>query len=171
MIRTLVGLGLVAGVVFLASAGATRADDSYFRDNVAPVLEQRCVHCHSGATPKGRLSLATQAAVLKGGESGPAVVPGKPEESVLLEMISGDRPQMPQKDKPLAKLDVERIRTWIERGAHWPENLTLRDRRFEGQRWWAFEPLKRSAVPSVSDAQWPRNPIDRFILAALAQHG
>jgi Protein of unknown function (DUF1553)/Protein of unknown function (DUF1549)/Planctomycete cytochrome C len=171
VIRKLVGLGLVACVVFLASTGATRADDSYFRDSVAPVLEQRCIHCHGGAAPKGKLSLATAAAVLKGGESGPAVVPGKPDESVLLEMISGDRPQMPQKDKPLAKQEVERIRTWIERGAHWPENLTLKDRRFEGQRWWAFEPLERPAVPSVSDAQWPRNPIDRFVLAGLAHHG
>jgi hypothetical protein len=155
----------------MAANRATGADDSLFRDTVARVLENRCIHCHSGATPKGRLSLATAAAMLQGGDSGPAVVPGKPDESTLIEMISGERPQMPQKDRPLAKREIDGLRRWIEQGAHWPADLTLKDRRFDGQRWWAFEPLKRPDVPAVSDGKWARNSIDQFIFAALAQKG
>jgi hypothetical protein len=151
----------------LAADGATRGDDPLFREEVARVLETRCIHCHGGTSPKGNLSLTTAAAAFEGGDSGPAVVPGKPGESVLFAMISGDRPQMPQKDRPLEKRDIDRIRTWIERGAHWPAELTLRDRRFEAEPWWAFEPLKRPAVPAVGDGAWARNPIDRFIVAAL----
>ena len=73
-------------------------------------------------------------------------MPGKPDESLLLDMISGDTPEMPQKEKPLSKEEVAGIRSWIETGAHWPDGLTLNDRRFDGQRWWAFEPLGRPQV-------------------------
>ena len=168
MIRALGVLGLATCTLLLAADGAAAADDSLFRDQVARVLETRCIHCHSGATPKGNLSLATAAALFKGGTSGPAVVPGRPEESVLIEMISGDRPEMPQKDKPLSTTEIEGIRAWIQRGAPWPADLTLRDRRFDGQRCWALETLTRPAVPAVGDTSWARSPVDRFILAALA---
>ena len=73
--------------------------------------------------PKGGLSLATGAGLIRGGKNGPAVVPGKPEESLLLDMVSGDAPVMPQKDKPLSKEQVESLRLWIEQGAQWPEGL------------------------------------------------
>ena len=89
-------------LTWLASGGratAAAADDPLFRDKVAPILERRCVHCHGDATPKGNLSLSTAAAALKGGDSGPAVVPGKPDESLLLDMIAGDPPEMPQKEQ------------------------------------------------------------------------
>ena len=119
--------------------------------------------------PKGNLSLSTAAAVLRGGDSGPAVVPGKPEESVLLDMIEGDPPEMPRKDTPLSKQDVAAIRDWIGRGAAWPDGLELVDRRFKGQRWWAFEPLTRPPVPAVPRSIWARTPIDAFVLAKLAQ--
>src|SRR5262245_11330080 len=73
-----------------ASFAAWAGDDRLFLGHVAPVLEQRCVRCHGESSPKAKLSLATLRGMLQGGEGGPAVEPGKPDESLLIEMISGD---------------------------------------------------------------------------------
>ena len=97
-------------------------------------------------------------------------MPGKPDESLLLEKISGDKPAMPQKDKPLSREELAGIRNWIETGAVWPAGLKLVDRRLEGQSWWAFEPLERPKPPE-SRSTWVRTPIDAFILANLEKHG
>jgi mono/diheme cytochrome c family protein len=146
------------------------ADDQFFRQRIAPILERRCLQCHGDSTRKGNLSLATASAAFKGGDGGPAIVPGKPGESLLLEMISGEKPAMPRKDKPLSREEVAAVREWIESGAAWPAGLTLADRRLEGQRWWAFEPLE-SPKPPRSRSTWVRTPIDAFILAELEKHG
>ena len=163
--------GFVTWLGLAAARTVAGADDPTFRDKVAPILELRCLHCHGDATHKGNLSLGTAAAAFKGGDSGPAVVPGKPDESVLLDMIGGDSPEMPQKEKPLSKQEVASIRSWIVHGAAWPAGLALKDRRFEGQQWWAFAPLDHPKVPAVPGSSWARNPIDSFILATLARHG
>ncbi len=159
-----VGLGIVLGLM----ADAVAAEpDRLFRDQVAPIFEKRCVHCHGATSAKGGLSLTTAAALRRGGKNGPVVEPGKPEESPLLDMVSGDPPEMPQKDKPLSKDQVEGLRRWIEQGARWPEDLALRDRRFDGEAWWAFRPLTRPTLPAVRDRRWVRTPIDGFILGQL----
>jgi hypothetical protein len=167
--NAIVSLGCITALALAAGRSAAGADETFFREKVAPILERRCVHCHGGPTPKGDLSLRTAAAARKGGATGPAVVPGKPEESVLLDMIAGDPPEMPQKDKPLSEKEVALIRSWIERGATWPAELTLNDRRFEDQTWWAFESLHRPELPQVNAPRWVRTPIDAFILATLEQ--
>jgi Protein of unknown function (DUF1553)/Protein of unknown function (DUF1549)/Planctomycete cytochrome C len=169
--KTIVRVSFITCLGLVGLRGAVRADDLFFRDKVAPILERRCLHCHGAVTQKGKLSLKTAAAALKGGDSGPAIVPGKPEQSILLDMIGGDPPEMPQQEPPLSKQQVAAIRTWIERGADWPAGLALTDRRFEGQRWWAFEPLKRPPDPAVSGSSWVRTPIDSFILSSLKRQG
>jgi hypothetical protein len=165
--RIIIGLGLTFGPLV---AGAAESD-RLFREQVAPILERRCLHCHGSDSPKGGLSLATGRGLLGGGESGPAVVPGKPEESLLIDMVTGDAPEMPQKDKPLEKEQVESLRRWIEQGAHWPEGPALLDRRFDGGTWWAFRPLARPPVPAVHNPTWVRTPIDAFILSRLDAEG
>src|SRR5512138_923854 len=95
-----VGLGLCLALLGQNGKGQD------FRDHVAPVLEKRCVHCHGGVSSKGNLSLTTAQGVFKGGDGGSAVVAGKPEESPLLEMISGDPPEMPKKGAPLSRQEV-----------------------------------------------------------------
>jgi mono/diheme cytochrome c family protein len=142
-------------------------DADSFRAQIAPLFEKYCLHCHGGEKPKGGLSLATGKLVLTGGDSGPAVVPGKPDQSLLLKMISGAKPKMPQKAKPLTTEEVASVRQWIASGAAWPDNLVLKDRRFEGQSWWSFQPLRRPPVPAVRNPQWVKTPIDAFILATL----
>src|SRR5262245_50132011 len=96
-------------MLLIANLAARAGDDGLFRERVAPVLERRCVHCHGESSPKGRLSLTTLQDVLRGGESGPAIELGKPDDSLLVEMISGTAPEMPQKDKPLSGQEVEAI--------------------------------------------------------------
>src|SRR5918995_4064235 len=146
-------------------------DDRLFRERVTPILERRCVSCHGDASPKGKLALTTAGAVRAGGDSGPALVPGDSEESLLLEMVSGDPPEMPQKGEPLSAEEVAALRSWIERGAPWPDGVTLVDRKFEGETWWAFRPLVRPRVPEVKTEGWARTPVDAFILQGLERKG
>ncbi len=169
--KATLGTALIALLGSAISARSSAADDRLFRERVAPVLETRCVRCHGDNAPKGDLNLTTLADLLRGGKSGPAVVVGKPEESVLVDKITGDRPEMPLKEKPLSVQEVAAIGTWIERGAEWPRGVVLRNRRLDGQWWWAFEPLTRPAAPDVKNRDWARTPIDTFVLSELEKHG
>jgi hypothetical protein len=146
----------------------TVGDDTWFRDRVAPLLESRCVRCHGGVATKGGLSLATAQALRNGGDSGPAVEPGKPEESLLLEKVSGEAPEMPKGGRPLSADERTVLRQWIEQGAHWPEGLVLREPKTE---WWAIRPLERPRVPHVRRTSWIRTPIDAFVLEGLEDRG
>ncbi len=154
----------------LVSAAAMASEDS-FRDSVAPILEAKCLRCHGGTSTKGDLSLATLADATKGGLSGPAVVPGKPDESWLLDMISGDEPAMPKDGDPLSTEEVAALRRWIEQGAPWPDGLALKERKADAGPWWAIQPLKRPEIPRPKQADRARNPIDAFLLARLESEG
>jgi hypothetical protein len=164
------GCGLTTLIVQSTVLFAAGTDDQFFHEKVAPIIERRCIQCHGERSPKGKLSLTTSLGALKGGDGGPAVVPGKPNESLLVEMISGVSPSMPQKGKPLSQDEVAAIRKWIETGASWPAGLTLSDRRFEGENWWAFQPLE-TPRPPATESSWVRTPIDAFILAELRKRG
>ncbi len=155
---------LFAMTVCLGSAATAPAAD-LFRDQVAPILERRCVGCHSDANPKGKLSLATLGALQRGGEGGPAVEPGRPDESLLIEKIVGKTPAMPKTGPPLSAAEVATLRHWVETGAAWPDGLVLKDRKFDGEIWWSLRPLKRPEVPKTSG--WGRTPVDAFILSRL----
>ena len=160
---------IVTTCCLLLAADVRAADATLFRQQVAPVLEAHCLRCHQGDEPKGGLSLTDRQAFEKGGESGAAIVAGKPDESLLLDYLTGDPPEMPKGGPPLSPDQVEIIRRWIAAGAAWPEGLTLKERKVEQRGWWSLEPLKHPAVPSVASA-WPRTPIDAFILQKLAEH-
>jgi hypothetical protein len=157
-------------VLLLAAAG--RADDgSVFAKQVGPILEGRCLGCHGGKTPKGRLSLATAAGLKAGGGHGPVVVPGKPGESRLYTLVSGPKPKMPKNGPPLTADQVAALRTWITRGAAWPAGLVFKDRPAAEEGWWSLRPLARPAVPAVKQAGWVRNPVDAFLLKKLEAQG
>jgi len=169
--KSILGIALTALPGLATSAASFGADDRLFRERVAPVFESRCVRCHGDLAPKGGLNLTRVADLLKGGKSGPAVVPRMPDESVLLDKITGDPPEMPLKEKPLSGEEVAGIRAWIEAGADWPRGLALQDRRLAGQRWWAFEPIRSPSVPRVKNCGWARTPVDAFVLAELETRG
>lgn len=155
-------------LLIVVMAGNVRADDRLFRERVAPILEARCVHCHEGAKPKGGLSLVSAERLQMGGDSGPVFVAGKPDESLLLEYISGDEPQMPKDEKPLSPAEVAAIREWIASGAAWPAGAELTNKRQYDLNWWSLRPLERPSPPAVH-SDWVRTPIDAFILAKLQE--
>jgi mono/diheme cytochrome c family protein len=188
---------IVLPALVAASASLARAEDAadrHFVERVKPLLESRCVSCHGPDKVKGGLRLDSRAAVLKAGESGlPAVVPGKPAESLLLHAVMHSRKdlEMPPKGK-LTTNDIAVLERWIRDGAPWPKaeliaaaapriqpGERLGDawhdphnpivRLFGGQRLglWSLQPVKRVEPPAVRNRRWPRNPIDRFILARL----
>ena len=111
------------------------------------------------------MSLISATSALAGGESGAALVPGKPDESLLVGYISGEKPEMPKGQPALSAADVAAIRDWVVAGA-WPADVTLTDKSKSGP-WWSLAPLARPEVPAI-DSDWIRTPIDAFV---LAKHG
>lgn len=151
--------------------GDTAAD--FFEKKVRPLLIEHCQDCHGEKKHKGGLRLDHREGWMKGGDSGPALAPGKPEESRLIKAISyTDRDlKMPPKQK-LSEGDIAVLTQWIAQGAYDPRTLSsvassAKTSAAAASSHWAFQPVKRPAIPTVKDASWPRNDIDRFILADL----
>ncbi|MBL8763656.1 MAG: DUF1553 domain-containing protein [Phycisphaerae bacterium] len=134
-----------------------------FTLEVAPILGKRCQSCHAGEKPESGLRVDSREALLRGGTSGkPAVVPGDPNTSRLIRLVSGHEPSklMPPKGIPLTDAEVATLRRWIAQGATWSDRPDL--------HWhWAYRPPVRPNPPPVHDTNWPRNPIDHFVLARL----
>jgi mono/diheme cytochrome c family protein len=160
---------LILSVLMLAALPRARAaeDETLFRGQVGPIFASRCLACHKGDHPKGGLSLTTRESLLKGGEGGAAIVPGKPDESLLIQYVSGDKPDMPKNGAALSAAQVTTLRNWIAADAPWPADLVLQDTQRAGPDWWAFQPIGRPSPPAVKDPAWVRNPIDAFVLARL----
>lgn len=139
----------------------------YFEKSVAPILSTHCVTCHNDQKREGGLSLTDTRSALSGGDSGESIIPRRPEESLLLDYLTGDPPEMPQGGQPLSKEEVSIIRKWIAGGAAWPQELKLEAE----DRWWSRQPLYRPAVPEITQTAQSRvrTPIDAFILAQLQE--
>ncbi|HEY7313212.1 MAG TPA: DUF1553 domain-containing protein [Gemmataceae bacterium] len=164
-------VALFVGTAASAPQPARAADEADFRTQVAPILEQNCLRCHGKKSPRGGLSLMTAASLAAGGDSGPVVVAGKPDESLLIEMVSGAKPKMPQKGAPLKPQQIAVLKKWIEQGAKWPKEITLQDRKDRGETWWSLRPLTRPSVPAVKSAGRVRTPIDAFIFSRPDREG
>lgn len=146
------------------------------------ILERRCIQCHDAAEKKGGLSLERRADAMLGGDSGPVINIGQPNQSVLWQQISGPNPSMPQGTSPLSESELATIGSWIARGAAWPE-APLRDRRHEVSNWWSLQPLVRPTVPvvasahithsnSVTNQEWATvHPVDAFLETARLKEG
>ncbi len=161
--RVIVFVGLW---IFLTIAPQLRADEQFFLDRVAPVLERRCVRCHNGDNAKGGLDLSTAKGLHEGGDSG-EVLAAAVEESLLLEMVTGDDPAMPEGGPPLTQEQIADLRQWIKSGAHWPEAKFLQPKPGDGD-WWSLRPLAKPPVPQMT-SPWIRTPVDAFILERLTQ--
>ncbi len=150
----------------------------FFEKKIRPVLTERCYRCHSAKSEKqkGGLALDTRSGIRSGGDSGPAVVPGKPGESLLVEALRYQNKdfQMPPKSAGGKLPDgvIEDFVQWIERGAPDPRDGETRIQKSEevwaaSKTWWAWKAPQKSSVPEVKDATWPRVDLDRFVLARL----
>ncbi len=138
-----------------------------FELHIRPVLAGTCFKCHGGESTSGGLRVDSRESLVAGGERGPAIVPGRPQESLLVHALShaDDSVQMPP-DQPLAAATVSAFSTWIESGAEWPAEFAGQP--FEADRHWAFLPLGDLGPPA---GQVSLQPIDRFLHARLQQEG
>ena len=166
---------------------AARADDTqseftagqieFFEKQIRPILVEHCRECHGTDDPEAGLRLTSRQAILRGGDSGPAIVPGMLDEGELLLAVSYDADgyQMPPDGRlPQEKIDL--LREWVSMGAPWPAeadvaataeefNLEARAERY------SFQPLLQVRPPEVEHTAWPRTPIDRFLLEKLEEAG
>ncbi|HEY1786208.1 MAG TPA: DUF1549 domain-containing protein, partial [Pirellulales bacterium] len=158
---------------FPSTALLANEDLRFFETDVRPVLVEHCHKCHGPKKQEAGLRLDSQEAALKGGDNGPVIVPGKPDESLLVAAIrrAGDV-QMPP-DEKLRDKEIEAIVQWVRLGAAWPASPEAADeKRAEAQRrHWAFQRIDDPAPPAVRDGDWVRTPIDRFVLAKLETAG
>ncbi len=161
---------------------------------VLPILEKKCFQCHGEALKMSNLDLRTREGMLKGGDKGPAMMPGKAADSLLFQRVSGlQQPQMPMAPLPgLSASEIAVLKDWIDQGANWtPAVATLQPATGEPgdkagatyleykervitnemRQYWAFKAPVRAALPKVSDARWSKNPIDTFVRTSLEKQG
>lgn len=146
-----------------------RADEVEFVRDVRPILENHCYECHGPETQKSSLRLDVKAAAFKGGDGyGESIVPGIPEESPLIELVSSEDEfeRMPPEGPGLSDEEIRTLRQWVESGAVWPDGVdqvVLPNPKDH----WSFQSLQKISLPKINDNTWPKNEIDRFILAVL----
>lgn len=167
MKRALVALGIALLNVPAANALAAdaKADrEAFFETEIRPVLAVTCSKCHGGQKASGGLRLDSRDALLKGGEHGPAIVPGDPEKSLIVQAIrqTGDLKMPP--DGKLADESVAKFVAWVRDGVVWPELDPSAPDPFLQQRHWAFQPVA-DVVPPEDPLGWSANEVDRFIVA------
>ena len=157
---------LVGCVGTLHSQTAPAAID--FRRDVEPILKSACLPCHTGVKAGGQLRLESKALAMRGGISGPVIVPGKSAQSRLLHRVlgQGGEKQMPLGRAPLTAAQIAKLRRWINAGAVWPQDAFAKPSAAPEKHWAYIKPV-RPADPPVQKEEWVRNPIDRFVLARL----
>jgi mono/diheme cytochrome c family protein len=161
-----------------------KLDEVTQREVLGTILKLKCVMCHGRRKQEGNLDLRTRAGLLKGGKSGPAIIPGNPEESVLIRRLEAEEMHPPDPKlleaylvRPLNSSELEKLRQWIAAGApagdevqevgSGPDPL-VRD---EDRKFWSFQPPKRPPLPRVRNQQMVRTPIDAFLLKKLESKG
>lgn len=148
----------------------------FFEKQVRPLFAKHCYSCHSVNAKKiqAGLLMDSRASLLKGGDSGEAIVPGDVDGSLLIEAVRYESYEMPPKGKLPAK-DIQTLERWVKMGAPWPEeaaptaetdrpDFDLQQRKAEH---WVWQPVTSPTVPDVVDKSWPRDSLDNFVLAKL----
>ena len=162
--QVVTGAWVIAGWTLPACGGSEATVD--FAAEIAPILQRNCLNCHGAGEAEAGVSLATRGDL----ESQELVVPGNPDDSYLLEVISaseGARPAMPKDRDPLSDDEISRVRRWIAQGTEWPAGLKLEPAAVSSREWWSLEPI---VVPETPDSGGG-NPVDGFIHDALARRG
>lgn len=184
--RQSVGSGLsvfLFAVVFCSTAAAQQLSSSqaeHFEKHVRPVLVRHCYECHSGGSNslKGGLRLDFKDGLLKGGDSGPAIVPGNPDSSLIISAVNHDGLEMPP-GKKLSDSEIRELSEWIAHGAYdprdqMPEASDVAKETFEAlyqsrRQWWSLQPITKHEPPHVENSE-SLSEIDQFIVARLKEH-
>jgi mono/diheme cytochrome c family protein len=166
---------LAFGCAFGQTPAASQAPD-FFETKVRPILANNCYDCHSSAE-MGGLRVDSRERLLAGGKSGPAIMPGDPDKSLLIQAVrqTGDL-KMPKGGK-LKPEEVEALAEWVKSGAAWPEtkaavqSAPVKVITPEQRAFWSFQPLRYPAIPAVKEKSWAKTNIDHFVLARLESKG
>jgi hypothetical protein len=169
--------------VLEAGSPAAEARTRFFESKVRPILSAHCYKCHGPDSGKGKGELRVDSldGLLRGGESGPAIVRGDPGRSLMIRAIRHDgEVSMPPKKK-LAQAEIDALTSWVKMGSPWPDSREIpappkdASRRAKwderGRDFWAFRVPRPYSPPVVADSRWPRSAIDHFILAGLEAAG
>src|SRR3984885_1927923 len=169
----------LSAAALLKAQTANAADPDFFENKVRPILANNCFACHA-ESGLGGLRLDSEEAMKKGGMRGSDVVPGDPAKSLLISAVKQTDPglKMPLGGK-LSDAEIAVLEAWVKAGAVWPKNAgksiaggsgkyTISPER---RAFWSFKPLQETPVPTVKDAKWAKNDIDRFVLARLEKEG
>ena len=174
-------LGLIATWLLLVWTSASSAppiaqragvNRPTFEKDIRPLFKAHCFDCHGeGEKLRGGLDLRLRRLMLKGGDDGPVIVPGKPEKSLLFEMVQkGD---MPKRDKKLTREEVELIKQWIASGAKTaraePAEIEKGGITDDERSFWSFQPIRHPAIPKTKAKDRARTPIDAFLVNAMAK--
>ena len=173
------GVALWCSLVCGTAGAATPALLDFFEQRIRPMLATECYECHGAKKQKGSLRVDFREGLLKGGDSGPALVPGNAKKSRLIQSIRHEDPdsEMP-KDRPkLSDAVIADFVKWVNQGAPDPRetaptlaaaNSVSWEATFTARKdWWSFKPVTKQAVPSVRDRKWSAHPVDRFLLAKM----
>lgn len=178
---TYLTLALVAGFGgALQAAELSKAQVEFFENKVRPIFATSCLKCHSAAEGKvkGGFAMDTRDGLLKGGDGGPAVVPGNPEKSLLIKAISYKDPdlQMPPKGEKLSDAQIADLTAWVRMGAPDPRSTLKASAKYKGgtseaKQHWAYQPVKKTAPPVVKQLDRVQSPVDNFVAAKLEEKG
>src|SRR5436309_2562445 len=165
---------LLVGAISSARGGTSTEGFEFFEKNIRPLLSENCYKCHSAQSEKlkGGLLLDSRDGLLKGGETGPAIVPGDPEKSLLIKAVryTDKDLQMPPKDKKLPDAQIADLVAWVKMGAPDPRAKEARAAGVDtakAKEWWAFRPVLKPKVPGPRD----HDPIDAFVDEKLSEIG
>lgn len=161
------GVALLPIVGSLATLCHVAADD-HFESKVRPAIVANCLHCHGEEKQKGGLRLDSREAILRGGDSGPALVIGKSQDSLLIQVVSGKHADLKMPPSgPLPAYEIQALKRWVNDGAVWPRSTVQKlgaekEMSVRQQQHWSWQPIETPAVPDVP-APWRANPIDAFL--------
>jgi cytochrome c553 len=179
----ILSLLVVVALPAIAWARSAPRDDAsaveFFEKSVRPLLVAHCYTCHSADTnSRGGLRVDDRNGLLVGGGRGPAVIPGKPDESLLIKAVTRVGQLKMPPERPISDSDVAILKRWIRDGAAWTKvDSVASDRQVVAdypklrKEHWAWQPLREPRVPVVADSAWPRDDIDRFLLARMIEKG
>ncbi len=170
----------VALALMVEAGGAaelSRAQLEFFENRIRPIFANHCYKCHSRQAEKvkGGLLLDSREDLLKGGESGPSIVSGDPDKSLLIQAVryGNEDLQMPPKGERLSEKQITDLVAWVKMGAPDPRVATAAQKAWvdPGKKHWAWQPVQKPVVPKVQSAAWVKTPVDHFILAELEEKG
>ncbi len=141
-----------------------------FVRDIKPLFAQHCLKCHDGVKKKGQFRIDSRPAAMKGGISGPVILPGKGAGSLMVQLLlsKDEEERMPKNAPALGAAQVELVRRWIDQGADWPDAASAGDAKI---RHWAYQKPVKAEPPRVTNTQWARTPIDAFIAADHEKRG